>query len=226
MASLSGSNFTNVTKMIVEGDTRNVPQEVSFIITVIINSISCPFTVLINVLVIMAVKRLPRLQSNTNILLACLAATDVLTGLIVQPSFIAWKSIYLLNSNDNKVANGFHNFFLRVLSVCSSLHLMLVTCERLIAIKFTVYYPYLLTKKNIKVAEIVVWAFSFLTELARFISNNAFIKVMQNLLVSLAMSFRVVFIASAYVILYRETRRHEEKIKTQQLPQEEVQRFA
>ncbi|KAL9966241.1 hypothetical protein ACROYT_G024289 [Oculina patagonica] len=31
---------------------------------------------------------------------------------------------------------------------------------------------------------------------------------------------------SAYVILYRETRRHEKKIKTQQLPQEEVERFA
>ncbi|KAL9960278.1 hypothetical protein ACROYT_G033717 [Oculina patagonica] len=127
MANLSGSNFTNGTRITTEGDTRNIPQEVSFIITIIINGISCPFTVLLNVLVIMAVKRRPRLQSNTNILLACLAATDVLTGLLVQPSFIAWKSIYLLN---------------------------------------------------------------------------------------------------AYVILYRETRRHEKKIKTQQLPQEEVERFA
>ena len=226
MASLSRSNFTNVTKMSTEGDTRNVPQEVSFIITVIINSISCPFTVLLNVLVIMAVKRRPRLQTNTNILLACLAATDVLTGLTVQPSFIAWKSIYLLNSYDSKVANDFHNFFLRALSVCSSLHLMLVTCERLIAIKFTVYYPYLVTKKNIKVAEIVVCVFPFMCTVITFISYNSVTRKMQNLLVSLAMTFCVVFIASAYVVLYRETRRHEEKIKTQQLPQEEVQRFA
>ena len=212
--------------MTTEGDSRNVPEEVSFIITIIINIISCPFTVLLNVLVIMAVKRRPRLQTNTNILLACLAATDVLTGFIVQPSFIVWKSIYLLDGIDNKEAKAFQNFFMRALSICSSLHLMLVTCERLIAIKFTVHYPYLVTEQNINVAEIFVWAFSFISELVRFLSNNTFIKVIHNLLVSPAMTFCVLFIASTYVILYLETLRHEKKIKTQQLPLEEVERFA
>lgn len=53
----------------MQGDTRNVGD----IITGIINGISFPLTVLLNVLVIMAVKkRGPRLQTNTNILLACL----------------------------------------------------------------------------------------------------------------------------------------------------------
>jgi len=51
------------------------PAQVSFIINLIVNGITCPFTVLINVLVIMAVKRRRRLQGNSNILLACLAAT-------------------------------------------------------------------------------------------------------------------------------------------------------
>ena len=42
-------------------------------VTIVINNITCPFTVLLNVLVLMAVKRKPALQSKTNILLACLA---------------------------------------------------------------------------------------------------------------------------------------------------------
>ena len=52
-------------------------REEPIIINIIINGITCPLTVLLNVLVIMAVKRRPGLQTNTNILLACLAATDV-----------------------------------------------------------------------------------------------------------------------------------------------------
>ena len=49
--------------------------------------------VLFNVMVIMAVKRRQRLQTNSNILLACLAATDALTGLITQPAFISVENI-------------------------------------------------------------------------------------------------------------------------------------
>ncbi|XP_078377900.1 melanocortin receptor 5-like [Oculina patagonica] len=211
--------------MTTESDARNVPLVVSFLIAIIINSISCPFTVLLNVLVIMAVKRRPRLQSNTNILLACLAVTDVLTALTAQPSFVTAKSLFLRDGIDNKVSYFVHNFFLRALSVCSSLHLMLVTCERLIAIKFTMYYPYVVTKRNIKVAVIAVWALTVICEVVRLILY-AFMRQVQNLLVSLAMIFCVLFIASAYVILYHETRRHQNIIKTQQLPQEEVERFA
>jgi len=114
MANLTGSNFTNAAKKTTQADTPNTPVGVSFI-SIIINGISCPFTVLLNVLVIMAMKRRPRLQSNTNILLACLAATDALTGLTVQPSFIAWESCRLLHSPYTKEFKDFHNHSIRFL---------------------------------------------------------------------------------------------------------------
>ena len=41
----------------------------------------------------------------------------------------------------------------------------------------------------------------------------------------LAISFSVVFIVVAYFILYLETLRHRKKIRTQQLPQQEIERF-
>ena len=54
-----------------------------------------------NVLVIMAVKKRPSLQSKYNILLACLAGTDLLLGATLQPSYIVGqiyviKGIFLL----------------------------------------------------------------------------------------------------------------------------------
>ena len=74
----------------------SVPLEVSYIITIIINSVSCPFTVLLNVLIVKAVMTSPRLRINCNFLLACLAVTDALTGLFGQPSYVLWrKFIYL-----------------------------------------------------------------------------------------------------------------------------------
>ena len=144
--------------MATEGDTQNVPVLVSLISTVIINGLSCPLTFLLNVLVIMAVKRRPRLQTKTNILLACLAATDaVLTSVLIQPSFILWATLKLLGkmSQEATDATCFYNSSLRTAFMCSSLHLMLVTGERPIAIKFFTRYPYVVTKQSIKHAVIV-----------------------------------------------------------------------
>ena len=229
MANITGSNFTNFsntfTNNTMEKDTANVSLRVSYIITIIINSISCPFTFLLNVLVIMAVKRRPRLRANADILLACLAGTDTLTGLSTQPSFIVWKMSELLGIviRSGKFRVFGHNLFIRILSICSCLHLMLVTCERLIAIKFTMYYAEIVTLRRIKIAVVSCWIFSIFSEIFKRIN---FTVKFSDLLVALVLMFCIVFVASSYVILYVETRRHQKMIKTQQIPQEEVERFA
>ncbi|XP_078360788.1 adenosine receptor A2a-like [Oculina patagonica] len=226
MANTSSSNFTSTANKLTNiGKEGEALYEINCIITVIINSITCPLTVLLNVLVIMAVKRRPRLQSNTNILLACLAATDVFTGLVVQPSYILCKAFELLGMSESETLCVFHNTSLRTASVCSSLHLMLVTCERLIAIKFTIHYPYLVTKRNIKVAVIALWIVSLLSGVSRAINSDAILTIF-SVFVAFTIFSVILFILCSYLILYRETLRHQKMIKTQQLPQEEVERIA
>ena len=223
MANFSGVNLTNATKMTsTEGDTAYVPLEVSYIITIIINSITCPFTVLLNVLVIMAVKRRPRLRINSNILLACLAAIDALTGLIVQPSFILWKISLLLGAGNSEGILNFHNAFLNTAVLSSSLHLMLVTFERLLAIKFTMRYSNVITEKNIKIAVTVFWTISFSSGTFRLLKMQLIIVRFVFILILVSC---ILFIPLSYMILYREILRHQKIIKTQQLPQEEVERF-
>ena len=217
--------------MATEGDTQNVPVLVSLISTVIINGISCPLTVLLNVLVIMTVKRKPRLQTYTNILLACLAATDaVLTGLLVQPSFILWKTLQLLGktSQETTDATRFHNSSLHTAFMCSSLHLMLVTGERLMAIKFTMRYPYVVTKQNIKRAVTLLWILAITWVIYDMLGQiyNIDLLFYINIALVIILISCVLFITCSYVILYRETLRQRKKIKTQQLPQEAVERFA
>ena len=225
MANLSGSNVTNISREFTDAtmDDEKGPLEVNVVFAVIINCLTCPFTILLNVLVITAVKKRPRLQSNTNVLLACLAVTDASTGFLVQPSFIVWKILQLLGETNVDVIFAFHRAVLTIVSFSSLLHLTLVTCERLIAIKFTMHHLSIVTTQNIKVAVIGVWVFTICC--AVLLSQKATMKFSE-LVMTFAMISCIVFIASSYVILYRETVRHQKMIKTQQLPQEEVERFA
>ena len=54
----SSSSFANaITMTSIDGDTVIFPPNVNYIISISINSIACPFTVLLNVLVIIVVKK-------------------------------------------------------------------------------------------------------------------------------------------------------------------------
>ena len=117
---------------------------------------------------IIAVKTRPTLQSYANILLACLAATDAVSGVLAQPWFILYMMLLLLGVGGKSAVDEVHlshNSALRVVLVCSSLHLILVTYERVIAIKFTMYYPIFVTKQKLKVAVIAFWLVSISSEL-------------------------------------------------------------
>ena len=66
----SSSNLTNTAKETnsTMQDKKQVTFSVPFLsINIIINIITCPFTVGLNALVIIAIKRRPRLQSNANV---------------------------------------------------------------------------------------------------------------------------------------------------------------
>ena len=74
-------------------------------------------------------------------------------------------------------------------------------------------------------AVIIFWAFSFTSQGIGYFSNNVILRITFNLIISLAMAFSILFVTVTYAALYRESRRLESKIKTQQLPQEQVERF-
>ena len=175
---------------------------------------------------IIAVKTRPTLQSYANILLACLAATDAVSGVLAQPSFILYMMLLLLGVGGKSAVDEVHlshNSVLRSVLVCSSLHLILVTYERVIAIKFTMYYPIFVTTQKLKVAVIAFWLVSISSELVNHATEDS---LFANVITALALIFCVVFVSISYLLLYKETLRLRRKMKTEQIPQEEVERFA
>ena len=205
-----------------EGLHLHLTERVVLIIQIIISTTTCPFTILLNSFVIFAVKKSPRLQSKSNVLLAYLAATDAFIGLTAQPSSILVELFRLfdMKSLATKIRLNFHNRVLLAGITNSLLHLMLVTFERLVAMKFTVHHPFLITKKYIKASVATFWIIALCTWALRYIIPYVVLFTVGSLV-----AICIIFIAISYVVLSRETLRHKKRIKTEQIVQQEVEHF-
>ena len=61
------------------------------LVTAIVNSISAPFAVFCNLLIAVAIFKNARLRTPSNLLIGCLALSDILVGLAVQPGYITFR---------------------------------------------------------------------------------------------------------------------------------------
>ena len=227
MANFTTWNFTNTIKDVqpaIKDESQNVFSVIFIITNIIINSTACPFTVGLNVLVIIALKRRPSLRSNANVMLAYLAVTDVLTGLTSQSFLIVWNISLLVGTGETfAIILEFHVFCFGLLARSSCLLLMTVVFERLVAIKFPYRYPYVLTKRNIKSAVFFCWIYSALCRTGLVLIDTS--SSLYSILASHVPIACVIFVSSSYAVLFSETRRHQKMIKSQSLRHEDVERF-
>ena len=87
MVLMSPSNGTDkACKSVLLQDVPEAYFPVNFygflISAMVLDFVTCPFNIVLNTLVIAAVKTKRRLQTHTNILLACLGFTDLMVGLV------------------------------------------------------------------------------------------------------------------------------------------------
>ena len=118
-----------------------IPVTASMIFSSVINLIVSPCTIALNALVMIAVKTTPRLKSNYHILLASLAGTDLMTGALAQPLFVAVRMYRLSGSSASYKVCLLNNISTVTGVLCitaSILHLALLSVERYI----TITYPY------------------------------------------------------------------------------------
>ena len=87
---------------------------------------------------------------------------------------------------------------------------------------YNVYYPYFVTNRNIRASVIVCWIFSIFVQVLSLENPK---QMIVKALLALVLNSCVLFVSFSYALLYRETLRHKQRIKTQQLPREEVERF-
>ena len=195
----------------------------ALLLIIVLNIITSPITILLNLLVIIAVKTKPRLKTMSNIALGCLAVTDWLVGVIAQPSFIADTISTLRETIKEHCTLQLQLLVntMRLLAGASLAHLALMNVERYIAIKHSFIYPTLVTAPRVLGSSAIAWATALLLNTRLAITDDKIY-----FLISSTVWFTLIaIIVFCQVVLFLETRRHEKQIAAQQVTVEARQKF-
>ena len=132
------------------------------IFTTTVHLATSSLVILLNALVIAAVKTKRRLKTKANTLLACLASTDIAVGLLVQPCYVAMEMILMLPNNNTSPANFCAltdvlawNF--DILCTASLYHLVLISGERYFALKHTILHNRGITNTRLVISSVAAW---------------------------------------------------------------------
>ena len=134
-------------------------------------SIASPIAVILNVLVIVAVKLRKELQRLSYILLSSMAVADLLVGAVCLPlsavvdSFVASEILAEHVCTLELVTE----WVMYTISWCSFLHIMLLAWERYVAIQKWQDYKVIVTRSRLNNLAIIAWVFAVLSLLPQFI---------------------------------------------------------
>ena len=190
---------------------------------IILNIISLPITSILNTLVIFAVKTKPRLKTMSNIALACLATTDCVMGVIGQPFLTVGLAVLLQGEGSSAYCPllATSTNVVRVLGVASILHLTLMNMERYVAIKHSLKYTALVTRRRLLCCSVFVWVVSFIVTLPFPLPGNDIYLVITSLMAFLCMCI----ILFCQIVIFQEIKRHRKCIAAHQVSTENRQKF-
>ena len=127
------------------------------LVTAIINGLCSPFAVVANFLVVFVIARNGGLHSPSNLLLASLASSDFLVGLLVQPCYIVFR---LQENILHFVPCLFRVIYSESFWVCygvSFLTLSAISFERYIALRLHLRYKELVTTQRVLKLVVSLW---------------------------------------------------------------------
>ena len=189
--------------------------------------------VFFNALVIFAVATRRRLQINSTVLLACLAGTDLLAGLVAQPITVVVEVKRLLGGGLSCPLEKIQTVAIVAVAFASLSHLVLISGDRYFAIKNPLRYHDIVTKQRLTLGLLLAWAFTVAVTIQEIILASVdskteiystYLQVSAMILAIIVMLF-IAFIVFTNRYIFSETRRQKKRILTEQLPHEEVKRI-
>ena len=185
----------------------------AFYVTITTKSIASPFAVLLNLLIIVAVRNRRALQKNSNILLTSMAVADLLVGAVSMPLTIALDILLLREKLSLKICKiaGANQVVLYSAVSSSFYHLTFIAWERYVAIVKWTNYKNIITKTRLKICAVVAWVLAAITAILVPILSVA--EVDQRVIVALSIFSAsktvlcVAIIGYCYITLYLYVRK-------------------
>ena len=195
-------------------NTANISPDLRaiFIVRIVVSALTCPLIIVLNILVIVAVKTKPQLRTKSNIALACLATTDLVVGLVLQPLQMA-SDISILRG-DIMFCTTTYLLSKTVTLICilaSFHHLVLISAERYVAIKHPFIHENHVTEFRISMASLLVWTAAIILS-SESIPPSGILIVFETLLIILPICFNA--------SVYKEVRRNKKQIAANQVSSE------
>ena len=181
------------------------------IVRIVVNALTCPLIILLNILVIVAVKTRPQLRTKSNIALACLSTTDLIVGIAIQPLHITATSLFLKGERMFCTITGISRTITFLCIPASLHHLVLMSAERYVAIKLPFAYEAVITEARIILASCLSWAAAIMFTVENFLPT---------VVVAVSESLLLVFPIYFNVSVYKEVRRNEKQIVDNQVSME------
>lgn len=132
------------------------------LITAIINIIAAPFAVVLNALIAVAIFHTARLRTPSNLLIGCLAISDVLVGLAVQPSYITYR---LMENQLRSVPCFVRIVYANAFYVCCGVSFMTLTAvsyERFVAVRLQAKYNDVFSSTRVLKYMAAIWILNLL----------------------------------------------------------------
>lgn len=208
-------------RMEIPDDEYAVAYRFFSLLAIVINVLTCPCIILLNALVIASVKTKRRLQTNYNLLLAALAGTDLVVVIAAQPLFIA-QEVYLQIGGSPLVFCTIYRIT-QVATIClclvSLFHLVLISVERFVAMKYALRYESIVNKFRLSIAVVCSWIIA--TEYGISILVPAIPVIPAHIFVVLSL----LAITYCHVTVFFVCRRHLLSIKSEQVSEEANEKF-
>ncbi len=167
------------------------------LITAIINIVTAPLAVIVNVVVVTAIFSSSRLRTPYNLFIACLALSDVFVGLAAQPGYITYR----LMENKHRLVPCFVMFLYgTAFYLCfgvSFMTLSAVSYERFLAVRLRVRYNTFFSSKRVVKYMPGIWTVNI------FLAALQWAKINQA-----ARGFHLILWLFCLLVIVRRNRRH------------------
>ena len=160
----------------------------TLILSCINNGILSVLSVTGNLLILLAIKKTPSLHNQSYCILFSLAFADLCVGLIVLPSFVAFKAYDLKVTSAETWQDKKEHFKVYcvcgliadglglILSVVSGLLLALVSVEKYLAIVLHLRYAEVVTNKRVINVVVGIWVFAVCLTVWLFVAQSRHLK--------------------------------------------------
>ena len=142
------------------------------LVTAIINIIASPFAVISNSIIVIAIFTSSSLRTPSNFLIACLALSDVLVGLTVQPGYICFR---LMENQHRSVPCFVRVMYSNAFYICcgvSFMTLSVVSYERLVAVRLRARYNNVFSGNRVLKFMVAIWVLNIVLTSLQWLGIN------------------------------------------------------